>query len=1685
MNGYVLTTTGAISAVSLKGNGTVTTNDKLSVTNGLVFSKNSITVNGNLSAKYIRMTNDEDNLDVNGNLSITGGDSSTSYLTKGTVYVSGDFTTSTSSYSYNESGTHITVLDGASKQTVTLGKPSSYEKFATLVLVNESEDGVIFESNISVTKLFNHNQNNFTLYNNGSGSTFVDYDGDGLKDNVDPYPTETAIQVDDFVISPVEKQLYLGSEVKPTVIVSYNNKVLELNKDYTISYSDNDKPGTATITITGIDHYINSVTVEFEIYCNHNYDVTRVEPTCTENGSETKVCSICEDVAITEIKDSALGHNFENYIYNNDATCLKNGTSTAKCTRCDEIDTIEVENTATGHNYELYRAVKPTCTTDGYDENVCTLCNQIEKVNIVSAFGHSYIVEKTEATCLNSGYTHYYCEICGDTYNTDYVDATGVHTYVNGFCKYCNAIDIYALPTISAGEIKTVNIENGGEYYYFSFTPETEGTYIFNSNSDTDTYGYLYDSDMNELTSDDDSGKNNNFSIGYNFEAGKTYIFGCRFYSSENTGSFNVSLIENTVSSISYTPINPIEIIENTKGGFRTDDEGNEYYEYSIHFEIGDILTVTNKNGFINNYTYIGWQEDNCSYFEGEDGTLINVDDISFSSDQYFNHWSIGGENYFTVEYMGATVQVPVTIIENPVSSISFTPTKPYEIIENTYGYWNEICNMDENDNIYCVEYWVYYIPYFQNGDILTIIDKDGNSVRYTLISDDSGFDYFISEDGNTINTDDINLYSNQHSNPWSIGGENYFTIEYMGATVQVPVLIIENTHVHQYISETYEPTCINDGYTYFYCEECGDSYSTDYVEATGVHTYVNGFCKYCHTKDNDYTLPAISVGETKTVNIENGGDYCYFSFTPETDGNYIFSSNSDADTYGYLYDSDMNELYSNDDGGNGSNFSIRYDFEAGKTYIFGCRFYSSENIGSFDVSLDENTVKSIEFMPAKPYEIIEDTHCYWDEYWYEDEDGNEQCTTVKLYEIPSYQNGDVLTLTDKDGNSFDYIFDYDKYAFVSKEGNVINADSVNHYSDQYPNNSWSIGGENYFTIEYMGTTVQVPVTIIENPVDSIEYAPVNGFVNAEGITYAPGDGGTWHFRDGYVQSGDKLTVNYKNTGAKEYFAVFNNQGFYEFVTENGEKLDENANFYLDENYGDEWDDVTSISVNCYGKSVELPITTKITIETIEFMPVKPVTIIESNGHEDNRQTWTDDAGNVTYGTNVYWGQDENGETTIESEIFNVGDVINVIYSNGQSASYTYYANRSFEYGYGFIGDDGSVLYVGDIRSNQNEQPWTVGGDNYFTINFSQAATEKIPVTIIKNIDTDTLIAAIEKFNELNLADYSETSYNNLKDVLNRNKELLDTAQSQEEIDFAVTEILEAIYDLEPYLNFTVSAENGSYEVACNGSTSSNSKYSLLFGTEITLSATANEGYKFAGWYDVTNNLYFSKNAEYTFKITSNTNLKAVFVKEQSATLTFTTYSNWVQSTVTKTIDEWNMVTSIDDLLPEVPYKYGYSNGRWIYDNDDVLSKLQAGENVILIPEYDEDDTSLPTPRESEDGVPALDLYYKLDADANVGSFVMAAGIPDDCQIESVGVAFYYKKANEFDPTKFELLINNKMLVSRFNTDEIEDIYIVNMNKLTSTYNWAARGYVTYYDVDGNLKTAYSNQVNIVDREQV
>lgn len=53
------------------------------------------------------------------------------------------------------------------------------------------------------------------------------------------------------------------------------------------------------------------------------------------------------------------------------------------------------------------------------------------------------------------------------------------------------------------------------------------------------------------------------------------------------------------------------------------------------------------------------------------------------------------------------------------------------------------------------------------------------------------------------------------------------------------------SVHEHQYDAVITAPTCSTEGYTIYTCA-CGDSYVTDHLDPTGIHTYKNGICKFC-----------------------------------------------------------------------------------------------------------------------------------------------------------------------------------------------------------------------------------------------------------------------------------------------------------------------------------------------------------------------------------------------------------------------------------------------------------------------------------------------------------------------------------------------------------------------------------------------------------------------------------------------------------------------------------------------------------------------------------------------------------------------------------------------------------------------------------------------------------------------
>ncbi len=71
--------------------------------------------------------------------------------------------------------------------------------------------------------------------------------------------------ISSVTFNKIKSYAYTGKAITPSIKATYGSYTLIKDKDYTISYSKNTKPGTATITITGIGNFTGTKTIKFSI----------------------------------------------------------------------------------------------------------------------------------------------------------------------------------------------------------------------------------------------------------------------------------------------------------------------------------------------------------------------------------------------------------------------------------------------------------------------------------------------------------------------------------------------------------------------------------------------------------------------------------------------------------------------------------------------------------------------------------------------------------------------------------------------------------------------------------------------------------------------------------------------------------------------------------------------------------------------------------------------------------------------------------------------------------------------------------------------------------------------------------------------------------------------------------------------------------------------------------------------------------------------------------------------------------------------------------------------------------------------------------------------------------------------------------------------------------------------------
>jgi len=77
---------------------------------------------------------------------------------------------------------------------------------------------------------------------------------------------------------------------------------------------------------------------------------------------------------------------------------------------------------------------------------------------------------------------------------------------------------------ITSGSLTEANIVLMGESDYYRVVVASSGTLTVSTSGTLDTFGHLYDSSGNELTTNDNAGTGNNFSFSHAVTAGTYYI---------------------------------------------------------------------------------------------------------------------------------------------------------------------------------------------------------------------------------------------------------------------------------------------------------------------------------------------------------------------------------------------------------------------------------------------------------------------------------------------------------------------------------------------------------------------------------------------------------------------------------------------------------------------------------------------------------------------------------------------------------------------------------------------------------------------------------------------------------------------------------------------------------------------------------------------------------------------------------------------------------------------------------------------------------------------------------------------------------------------------------------------------------------------------------------------------------
>lgn len=270
------------------------------------------------------------------------------------------------------------------------------------------------------------------------------------------------------------------------------------------------------------------------------------------------------------------------------------------------------------------------------------------------------------------------------------------------------------------------------------------------------------------------------------------------------------------VGSAAEKPV-PVEIsaraeralIENFDLMLNRDGNGNEYYDYNINYA-NPMITVKYSNGTETEKSLADWQSEGVMFYylpvfaEGE------------------NLWKAGSHKYLlTYLSVNLTCYMDVTVVKNPVDSISAVITGKNSFYENTHGYINK----DENGE----EYYYYSADWIMREIFMPTLTVNYNDGRGSVTVKYGDWDSFQEQTGYHIEISD-----SQYTKHWTLG-ENTLTLSCLGIECELPFTIKEFP-IKSISAAATATIAEGDTYTRHITYEDGSEISYEYYEPELTH---------------------------------------------------------------------------------------------------------------------------------------------------------------------------------------------------------------------------------------------------------------------------------------------------------------------------------------------------------------------------------------------------------------------------------------------------------------------------------------------------------------------------------------------------------------------------------------------------------------------------------------------------------------------------------------------------------------------------------------------------------------------------------------------------------------------------------------------------------------------------------